>query len=159
MSMLEKISRFVVGSRQSLSSDATEALRRCYLDCVGRARQLARHAEMAPQAFSLEGLKDLAAAEEQQAERLREALRAAGESVPTVAAAHLPPGALNHWARLVQDLEAQRLSARHLRELAVHFAETLPNTAALFDELCREEQVHCERLRALIARADPQALD
>jgi rubrerythrin len=46
-----------------------------------------------------------------------------------------------------------------LRELAGHFAETLPSTAALFDDLCREETTHCERLRALIARADPQALD
>ena len=59
----------------------------------------------------------------------------------------------------MQDLEAHRLSARRLRELAVHFAESLPTTAALFDELCREEVTHCERLRTLIARADPQALD
>ena len=159
MSMLERISRLVVGSGAATAHDATDALRQGYVDCVARARQLSRHAEMAPQAHSVEALTELAAAEEKQAERLRDALRAAGQAPPGVPSDSLPPGALNHWARLVQDLEAHRASARRLRELAVHFAETLPDTAGLFDELCREENVHCERLRGLIARADPQALD
>jgi hypothetical protein len=159
MSMLERISRFVVGSRVATVHEAATALRQCYEDCGARAAQLSRHADMAPQAQGAEGLARLAAAETQQAERLREALRAAGEAVTAPAPVGLPPGALNHWARLVQDLEAHRSSTRRLRELAVHFAETLPETAALFDDLCREEHVHCERLRGLIARADPQALD
>ena len=159
MSMLEKISRLVVGSRAATAHDAIDALHRCYVACVARASQLSRHAAMAPQAQGAEGLAELAAAEEKQAEQLRDALRAAGHVVSTAPAVSLPPGALNHWARLVQDLEAHRTSTQELRELAVHFAETLPDTAALFDHLCRVEHVHCERLRGLIARADPQALD
>jgi hypothetical protein len=159
MSMLDRISRLVAGSSVATVHDAAAALRACYVDGVARARQLRRHAEMAPQAQSVEGLTELAAAEEAQAERLRDALRAAGQALPTVSSAAPGSGALNHWARLVQDLEAHRTSARRLRELAVHFAETLPDTATLFDDLCREEQLHCERLRGLIARADPQALD
>lgn len=159
MSMMERISRLVVGGGRATAHDATDALHQCYSDCVTRARQLARHAEMAPQAQSVEALKELADAEEKQAERLREALRAAGHVPPALTDAALPPGAVNHWARLVQDLESHRASERRLRELATHFAETLPGTAALFDELCREEHVHCERLRGLIARADPQAFD
>lgn len=159
MSMLERISRLVVGSRAATARDATDALRQCYVDCVARAAQLSQHAEVAPQAQAAEGLGELAAAEAKQAERLRDALRAAGEAVPVASAVGLSPGAVNHWTRLVQDLEAHRTSTRGLRELAAHFAETLPDTATLFDELCREEHVHCERLRGLIARADPQALD
>ncbi len=159
MNMLEKISRFVVGSRTATAHEATVALRQCYEDGVARAAQLNRHAEVAPQAQGTEGLAELAAAEAKQAERLREALRAAGEAVTTPAPAVPSPGAMNHWARLVQDLQAHRASTQRLRELAVHFAETLPDTAALLADLCREEHVHCERLRGLIARADPQALD
>lgn len=159
MGILERISRFVVGGGGATEHDAKEALLQCYADCVARARQLARHAEMAPQPHAVEGLRELAAAEHKQAERLREALRVSGVVPPTVSDAALPPGALNHWARLVQDLEDHRGSAKQLRELTMQFAETLPDTAALLDELCREEQVHCERLRGLIARADPQALD
>jgi hypothetical protein len=159
MSMLDRISRLVVGSSAATVHEAADVLRQSYVDCVARAHQLRRHAEVAPQAHGVEGLTELAAAEEAQAERLRDALRAAGQTLPALPAAAPPSGALNHWARLVQDLEAHRASARRLRELAVHFAETLPDTATLFDDLCREEQLHCERLRGLIARADPQALD
>jgi bacterioferritin (cytochrome b1) len=159
MGILERISRLVIGGAGAAAHDATEALRQCYVNCVRRARQLARHAEMAPQAYSMESLKELVAAEEGQAERLRKALRAAEALIPNVPTEPLPGHALNHWGRLVQDLELHRSSMRRLRELAVHFAETLPATAELFDELCREETAHCERLRTLIARADPQALD
>ncbi len=139
--------------------DAIEALTQCYIECTQRARRLARHAELAPHAYSAAALTDLATAEAAQAQRLLDALRAANAEVPDVAGPPPLPGALNLWGRLVQDLEAHRLSARRLRELAVHFAENLPTTATLFDELCREESTHCERLRTLIARADPQALD
>jgi hypothetical protein len=157
MGFLDKLSRIVTGG--GAAQEATEALRQCCIGSVQRARQLRRHADLAPQAYSHEGLADLAAAEEKQAERLRETLQSTGTAIPAVPADPSAPGALNHWRRLVHDLEAHRLSARRLRELAVHFAETLPATAQLFDALCREETTHCERLRTLIARADPQALD
>jgi hypothetical protein len=159
MSMLDKISRLVAGGERAMRHEAAEVLQALYAGCVGRAGQLERHAELAPQPASAGGLRELAHAEERQAERLAEALRAAGERPPSSAPTPPSAGALNHWARLVQDLEAHRSSERRLRELAAHFAETLPETAALFDELCREEHAHCLRLRALIARADPQALD
>jgi hypothetical protein len=159
MGVLDRISRLVGGGATAAARDATQALRDCYAESVKRARQLLRHAEMAPQSYSSEALKDLATAEEQQVERLLEALRAAGETAPTIPVEPPRGGALNHWGRLVQDLELHRASARRMRELATHFAETLPATATLFDQLCREEITHGERLRTLIARADPQALD
>ena len=159
MGVLEKLSQFVVGGTAAASHAATDALRQCYVEAVRQARQLARHAEMAPQPYSSEGLKELAAAEERHAEALREALRTADIALPAIGAERPPTGALSHWARLVQDLEAHRASVRRLRELAIHFADTQPTSAALFDELCRDEALHCGRLRELIARADPQALD
>jgi hypothetical protein len=159
MGVLDKLSRLVVGGTAADTHDAAAALSACYVACVERAEQLRRHADMAPQEYSAEGLKELATAEDAQAERLRAALAAAGHPLPTIPPVALSTGAPNHWARLVQDLEAHRVSTRKLRELAVHFAETLPTTAELFDELCREEMVHCEKMRTLISRADPQALD
>jgi hypothetical protein len=158
MSMLDKLSRWVGGSSAAAHA-ATAALTECYVDCLTRARQLAQHAEMAPQDYSTAALNELAAAEEAQAQRLRQALQAVEAEIPAARNGALPAGALNHWARLVQDLEAHRRSMRRLRELAIHFAETFPSTAQLFDDMCREESTHCERLRTLIARADPQALD
>ena len=159
MGVLERLSRVFVSATTKATQDATAGVRENYLACVERGHQLRRHAELAPQAQAAEGLAALAAAEEQQAARLREALRALGENPPTFSGTSQPHGALNHWGRLVHDLEAHRLAARRLRELATHFAESQPETAQLFDTLCREEMGHCEQLRELIARADPQALD
>lgn len=160
MSMLDKLSRLVSGATASATREATAALAEAYLDCGRRAAQLARHAEMSPQAYSTEALKELAAAEEEQHTRLRQALEAAGAPVPSPA---LPEpvlrGALNHWARLVRDLESHQVAVQRFRQWTMRFAETLPQTAGLFETLCREEIAHCEDLRALIARADPQALD
>ncbi len=156
MSMLERFARFVGDT----TPEATQALHICYLDAVSRARLLRRHAEMAPQLYSQEALRRLASAEEAQAERLCQALLAAGAAASSSVAGEPPPSvSLNHWGRLVQDLEAHRVAFRRLRELAVQFAECLPSTADLFDQLCRDERHHCEQIRALIARADPQALD
>jgi hypothetical protein len=159
MGVLDKLSRLVAGSTVAPRYAAVDALSRCYVECAQRARGLALHADLAPHAYSAEALRELAAAEDTQAGRLRDALRAAGAEAPDLPDMPPLPGALKRWGRLVQDLETHRSSARRLRELAVHFADSLPATAALFDELCREESVHCERLRTLIARADPQALD
>lgn len=158
MGVLDKLSRFVIGGTAVATRDATAALRESYLDCTRRAAQLARHAEMAPQAYSIEGLKELADEEGEQRDRLRQALEAAGAPIPSPVDAP-QRGALNHWARLVQDLEAHRMAAQRFRERAMRFAESLPKTAGLFEALCQEEVAHCEDLRRLIARADPQAID
>ena len=157
MGMLDKLSRLVMGGGPQ--REATAALQECYRLSVVRAQQLRQHAAVAPQGYSGESLKDLAADEERQTQRLRDALRAAEQALPPVLTEAPATGALNHWARLVQDLQMHRDSARRLRELAMRFAETLPSTAELFDQLCRQEVTHCEHLRGLIARADPQALD
>ena len=160
MGVLQRFSRLVSGGSEAEAKlDAVTALNQCYIDCLHRSQLLAHHAEMAPQQAAADALRELATAESGQAERLREALRAAGATPPTVSAFEPTGGALNHWARLVQDLQLHREAVRHLRELAVRFAETLPATATLFGQLCDEDAVHAERLRTLIARADPQALD
>jgi hypothetical protein len=159
MGVFDRLSRLVIGGLGAATEEVAPALAQSYLDCARRAAQLLRHAEMAPQQQSAEALRQLAAAEEKQRDRLRQALEAAGAPVPPAAPEPLPHGALNHWARLVQDLEAHQGAVQRCRELAIRFAEPFPKTAGLLEALCREEVAHCEDLRALIARADPQALD
>jgi ferritin-like protein len=157
MGVFDRLSRLITGAPPT--HEVVQRLLECYLEAVVRSRLLLEHAELAPQEHSAERLRELAAGEEQQVQRLAEALRAAGQ--PPTVPQDVPPsrGTWNHWGRLVQDLEAHRRAVRRLRELATHFAESLPTTAQLFDELCHEESAHCEALRELIARADAQALD
>ena len=159
MGMFNRLSRLVIGGSAAATEQLAVALRQSYLDCARRAAHLLQHAEMAPQPQSAEALKRLAADEEEQRRRLQQTIEAAGTPVPPVAPEPPARGALNHWARLVQDLEAHWVAVQRFRELAMHFAELFPKTAGLFEMLCREEAAHCEDLRALIARADPHALD
>jgi hypothetical protein len=158
MSVIDSLSRLFAGAEAVTPREATAALVQAYSDCVWRAVQLERHAEMAPQPHSEQVLRRLAAEDVAQGVRLRQAIEAAG-AFPTPTAEPSPRTGLNHWERLLQDLDAHRRCVLQSRELALRFAARLPQTAALFDTLCRTEGEHCEGLRALIARADPQALD
>ena len=157
MGVLRKLSRLMTGAPPS--DEVAQRLSESYLEAVGRARQLSEHAELAPHSHITDRLRRVAAEDERHGEQLAEALRAASQPLPTPQ--DLPPGrgALNHWGRLVQDLEAHRRAVRRLRELATHFAESLPATAQLFEDLSHKESAHCEVLREVLARADPQALD
>jgi hypothetical protein len=159
MRLAHTLSRLLTGSLAGEVHEAREALQEAYVACVQRACQLRRHADLAPQEAGAEGLSDLAAAEEAQANRLREAIATAGLVVPEVPSPSWTGAGLSHWARLVQDLEAHRAAEARLQELARRFADATPELAGLFDGLAREERAHCESLRALAARADPQAID
>jgi hypothetical protein len=159
MGLLDTLSYLIAGHPTNTAAELRASLQVCYVDCFQRAVQLKRHVELAPQRYSMEALKELAGAEERQCDRLRQAIGAAEAPVPAAMPEVPTRSGLNHWARLVHDLEAHRASVQQFREAAVRFAESFPQTAVLLQELCLEEASHCRGLRALIARADPQALD
>lgn len=157
MSLLERLAR-LVGADTSALTTAT-ALASAYRLCVMRAERLQMDSEEAPQESSRVVLRDLAVAEQAQAERLLAALTAAGVPRPDIEPLESQTGTLNHWGRLVGALEAHRQSVQLYREYAVRLADSAPTVGVLMRELCDEETHHCERLRDLIARADPQALN
>ena len=159
MSWRDALTRLVWGESQLVVHEVVPELQKAHAGFVQRAEQMRRHAETAPNQLNHQELGRLGDEERGHAQQLLEALAATGAAAIPPTAAVPPDGALNHWGRLVQDLEAHRAAARHLREEAVHFAETLPETASLFDRLCRAEEAHALRLRDLIARADPQAIN
>jgi hypothetical protein len=59
----------------------------------------------------------------------------------------------------VANLEAHRAAVQQYRDLATRLTEPAPRTAAVFERLSAAQAGICGRLRALIARADPQAID
>ncbi len=158
MGVLETIAKFV-GSPAARQRQVGDAVARCYAATVQNSRRLHQLAERAPNTASAAGLSELAASEEAVSARLLEALKAAARSAPAIEEAPESATAPSHWGRLVQALEAQRRLVQTLREHTAEFAESFAATAQLFDELRAVESMHCERLRALIARADPQAMN
>lgn len=159
MSLLQKVGRFVVGGSSAVE-DPASVLRQAYAGAVQRLALLEQHAEFSPQEYSRKGLSTLVKSTRQQLEAIRAVLRQRGVGLPPEPPA-LPPSSAStsHWARLVQDLELHRASVQRLRELAFHFADTDPEIAQFLEQLCQEDLRSSERLRVLIARADPQALN
>ena len=156
MGLLDRLSRLIA---ENSTAELRLALRELYIGYLHRTVQLEQHAKQAPHRYSMEALHGLLAAEQRHCERLRQAIEAAGDSPPEAGPQLSPQPASNHWARMVHDLEAHRISVQQFREAAVRFGGSFPETAALFHDLCLEESGHCRDLRELIARADPQALD
>lgn len=121
---------------------------------------MAEHAAMAPNAMCEEELRSLAADHEALAHQLGKALAERGIDAFTPAPRDVgAPSGLNHWARLVQDLEGVRQARDALLEAATRIGDIDPPLGELLGALSRECEAHAIRLRGLIARADPQALN
>lgn len=140
------------------SHDGAEALRAAYEAAAKRTRLLVLHSELAPQESSAEVLKELAERSRRQEAQLASALRELGHPLAEGPAREVDTNQ-NHWQRLVLDLDLQRAAIDDLREVALASSNRAPRRAALFEQLCRDCEGIRDRLRALIARADPHAHD
>ncbi|HVN86044.1 MAG TPA: ferritin-like domain-containing protein [Candidatus Binatia bacterium] len=159
MNWRDRLAKLVAGDQGVVTYDAIPALQQARAAFVVRARMLRRHAEQAPNQLQHDELSRLAGQDETRVHEVTEVLTTLGGQPAEPPPLPAVTGALNHWARLVEALESHRAAVKSLREQSIHFAEALPDTAALFDRLCREEERHGIHLRDLIARTDPQALD
>lgn len=130
-----------------------------YTGFLARARRFAVHADLAPTPAAGELLHRLAKEDAACAGQLKDVLSEVGIWVQAGPAALPAPHGLSHWERVVNDLEAHREARKQILELAVHFAETEPALAAVLNRLVHDEDSHLGHLRALIARADPQAFN
>ncbi len=159
MKRFEAVARALLSNGRGGSERLLARLRELYASAVQRHRWLVEHAELAPHEAGRRALQELAAEEKEQAERLRRLVSAVGGFAGDVPVPPPPQGACNYWGRLTQDLEAHRAAARDIRDQATTLVDEHPELAEALAALAREEEEHAARLRALIARSDPQALD
>lgn len=146
------------GSQAPREGEIQARLGQMYTALAGLSAQVLAHAQMAPTAALEEELSKLGEEIGAQAEGIGMLLAqrqltppAAGETgavVPT-----------SHWARLVQDLEQLREVRRLLLDAYARSNEVEPALAAELEDCGRRVEGHLHRLRSLIARADPQALN
>jgi len=159
MSWRERLARLVAGERGVITYEAIPELQQAQTNFRHRAQRLRRHAEQAPNQLNRGELTRLSEEDDARADEIGEALAHLGGTPAETPVLSSVGGSLNHWARLVEDLEAHRAAVRRLRERVVHFAESVPDVAAVFDRLYNAEEKHLVVLRDLIARTDPQAID
>jgi rubrerythrin len=134
-------------------------VRLIYTAARHRQQQLRQQAEMAPHDAGRQGLLRIAEEEREVAEHLRRIIQSLGSFAGEVSHAPEQLGALNYWGRLVQVLEAHREAIKALLDEATRITDGQPELADELRAVARLEEGHAVRLRALIAKSDPQALD
>jgi hypothetical protein len=123
---------------------------------VGR---LKRVVELAPTPTAQQDVMPLVAQAEAVMQRVRDMARDFGPVSTFAARLNSEPDGHNHWARLLQALEQHREVRQRLREISIAIEDTNPPLSRALSDIGRDEDRVVERLRDLIARADPQALN
>lgn len=159
MQALDALARMLTGTPRSTAKTAVTAIRELYRRTAERARQLARHAARTPHEAGRRELEALALAEREHADRMRRKVLALGGFPGDALDSEPRADAPSYWGRLVLDLEAHRDAVRDLLDAATAVTDSDLETALFLRQLAHEEDAHALRLRALIARSDPHALN
>lgn len=159
MSLLQRLKGLFLTEEERDAHDLLGIVRNLYAGAMHRQQQLRRQSEMAPHAAGRDGLAALADEESEVIERLRRIIRDLGSFAGEVVRAPDGVGALSYWARLAQSLEAHKEAVKAMRDEATRITDGLPEIADELRALARVEEIHASRIRSLLAKADPQALD
>ena len=151
--------RGLIDGGESNRKHINSELRRLYIGFLDRARRLETSAQQAPSESTDTDLRRLAADHRRTADLIKAALEARDSSAPQYRAGELPALGHNHWARIVEDLEAFQHGRNEIQALADAILERHPELTDLFEALARAMDDHITRLRGEIARADPLAMD
>jgi hypothetical protein len=156
MTWAERLLRFATGDRKPEVLDHLAAFQRGVL---ALAQALEAAGREAPNVGAEGDLSALATAARALVTAMTDALQARGSSLAPVPPPVLNGAARNHWARLVNALEACRELLGRVERTTPRLLELEPELAEPLRGLSAGLHTQLLGLRALIARADPQALD
>ena len=158
MTWADRLLRLAIGDRKG---EIAETLAAMHQRSADQARRLGAYAAQAPTAAAEGELHALAADRGAQTAVLAHALeeRGAAVEVPAAPAPVLNGAARNHWARLVAALEACREERAEILRATPRLLELDAELGPLLDAVVRGLDAELLALRALIARADPHALN
>lgn len=151
--------RGILDPRERDARDLVAGLREVRRGFLERARRLELTADQAPSASAESDLRRLAADHRATADLVADALASYNVSTKDAPVAVPASSAVNHWARIVEDLEVFQAGRNRILDLARDLADLDAVLPDLFDTLTRRMNEHVARLRGEIAQADPQALN
>jgi hypothetical protein len=160
MSWMTKLRGWVDGPSEDSDVQSLEpSLAALAGDLRRQAVALGEHAELAPNQHAERGLRRMAVDQGAAADHLRAVLDRRGLTLANGTAETAPASTDSHWARLVQDLEGMQAVRRRALELTITISDAEGDLVAALAEVSRTVETQLGRLRGLIARADPQALN
>lgn len=157
MSWADRLRRLTGGTPQHRIAGPLSAFQR---RTAAQVERLAAAAAQAPNAAAERELHALAAAERQLTDAAARALSERAAVPPAVtAAAQNGAVARNHWGRLVAVLDACQAARDQLLVDLPRLLDADPSLANALHAWAHQLAAEVLALRALIARADPQAID
>lgn len=135
---------------------AADILTRRYIEESQHVARLTAHAQrMQYPQFRLK-LLAIVAEEIEHVNLIAEKLEQMGARPPDVPA--ISTGAKNSWQYLLDDLTEQQRCAEELFDQARSIREEFPDIAELLERIHRDGKRHCEIIRDMLMRSDPQSL-
>ena len=156
MTWADRLYRLAIGDPRREIAERLSAVQQC---SVAQQQRLANAAAQAPTASAETELRALAARQHELGAAVGRALQGRG-AVPAAIPGPPSNGATrNHWARLVTALEGARAARAQLLRDTPRLLELDAGLADLLRQLLAALDIEVVGLRAMIARADPQAID
>ncbi len=156
MALLDTFRGFLESDEQA-HKRINGGLQNLFRGFVERANRLDQTAAQAPAESMANDLRKLAQAHRETGELIKAALESRRSAAPTAIAVATRPTEVNHWARIVEDLEEFHNGRDQIMDMGNDIVETCPELTDLFESLTLTMTDHVGRLRREIARADPQA--
>jgi hypothetical protein len=157
MSWTDKL-RGVLGGEESERRRVNAFLLGLYENFLIRDAELAAHANQAPTRSAEAGLRSIMDTHRKTATLLGQALAERGVTTPSAPPAATSPIGVNHWARIVADLDNSRLARNTTLEMSTRL-DAHPEIAALLLRIVEQTEEQIIDLQRQVARADPQALN
>lgn len=150
---IARISQMLLSPRKRLLNRLAETA----ADAELLAANLARHRDMCGYPTLKAGLEQLAAAEAEQANTIRQLLFQNG--VCPKLPRRPPHDGSSNWERLRSDLAIQLKILRALHAQIPEWTAVEPQVAELLREAAQKADSYIDRLRDLTLKCDPQAID
>jgi rubrerythrin len=130
-------------------------LRQRYVDEKQHAARLNQHAEKMRYPQFREALRRIAADESKHADWIAKKIQALGGMLPPVT--EVRSQQKNSWQCLLEDLEEERRCSADLEDDMLAIRSDYPDVDELLGRIDEEERKHCDEIREMLMRSDPQA--
>ena len=147
--------REFLGIPTSATNRALEILNQIYVQKSHHAALFKQHAENMQYPQFRDKLLAIATDEAEHAESLAGKIKLLGGRVPDVA--KITDTEKTSWQYLLEDLNTERQSAAALIQQAQSLREEIPSVADLLEQIYQNSEKHCESLRQMLMRSDPQS--
>jgi bacterioferritin (cytochrome b1) len=133
-----------------------DILRQRYIEEIQHVKRFTQHAQRMQYPQFREKLLRIASDEAHHAEWIAEKITLLGGKLPVVP--EIPATEKNSWQYLLADLDEEKHCAAEVMEQIQSIGAELPGVTEVLQRISEDGKKHCEEIREMLMRSDPQSL-